>query len=48
MTKKTDNDAENEIKNKISSVIDSLKDLDTQEIEEKVDNDKNLSSYSNL
>jgi len=48
MTKKTDNGAENEIKNKISSIIDSLKDLDTQEIEEKVDNDKNLSSYSNL
>lgn len=48
MTKKTENDTKIEIKNKISSVIDSLKDLDTQEIEDQIDVDNQLSDYSNL
>lgn len=37
-----------DIKNKISSVIDSLKDLDTQEIEGQVDEKNQLFDYSNL
>lgn len=37
-----------DIKNKISSVIDSLKDLDTQEIEGQIDNQNQLFDYSNL
>ena len=37
-----------EIENKISRIIDSLKDLDTLEIEKQIDSDKHLLNYSNL
>lgn len=37
-----------DIEDKISSVIDSLKDLDTLEIEQQIDSDNQLSDYSNL
>ena len=33
-----------EIENKISSIIDSLKDLDTQEIEAQIDSENELSA----
>ena len=48
MAKKTDIESKEEIGNKISNVLDSIKDLDTQEIEDRVDSNKHLSSYSTL
>ncbi len=48
MVKKTEPESGKEIKNKISEVLDSLNDLDTEEIENQIDPSKHLSNYSTL
>ena len=48
MSKKTESDSEKNVKNKISQVLDSIKDLDTQEIADQIDPNNPLSGFSNL